>query len=110
MPHRRHQRLLLLLALVAGLVALSMVLTGLGTGLLYLAPALMLLAPLALERYLGEDTIERLRRTVAARRRPRPARSIRAALPAAPRTLMVRGGALLAASLAVRPPPAAALR
>jgi hypothetical protein len=110
MSSRRHQRLLLLLALVVGLVALSLVLTGLGTGLLYLAPALMLLAPLALERYVGEETIHRLKRAVATRRRRRPARSVAAPLPIAPRTLMVRGGALLAASLAVRPPPAAALR
>jgi hypothetical protein len=75
-------------------------------GLLYLGPLLALLAPLLRGRFVGESAIQRLRAR-GAPRRVRPASSIGAARPtpvAAP-----RGSALLASSLAVRPPPLASL-
>lgn len=78
------------------------VLSGCDTGLLYLAPALLLGAPLLLGRYVGERRLADLAgRTIA-----RPAR--RAAHVAPPRShlrLMQRGGRLIASSLAKRPPP-----
>jgi len=79
--------------------------SGADTGLLYLAPALLLCAPLIFGRYVGEEQLAGL-----ANRSPRcPAR--RAARLAVPRShvrLMQRGGHLVASSLAKRPPPRAA--
>lgn len=72
-------------------------------GLLFLLPALALFASMALGYHPGEARLERL----AASRKPRR-RRVRAtalALPrAAPRRLL-RGGLLLARSMAKRPPP-----
>ena len=68
----------------------------------------MLLAflPLLAGRYLGAGALERLIEARFAPARPRSPR--RLALPrATPAVLMPRGGALLARSLAKRPPPAA---
>jgi hypothetical protein len=72
--------------------------------LAYLAPALTILAVLALRRYPGERvlvaTLERRRD------RPRRARAPRgAARRRAPRALVARGGLLIGCALAVRPPP-----
>src|ERR1700742_4715525 len=74
--------------------------------LLYIAPALLLLLPLALGRYPGE----RLRLALV-----RPRRLARPASPAPPRrpaplTPLPRGGALLASSGAGRAPPSHARR
>jgi hypothetical protein len=84
----------------------TLLLTGIGVGLLYLAPAIVLLALLAAGYVPGE------RRLVEAveRRRARPA--IRRSALAAPRprrvrVVIARGSALLSCGLAVRPPPAA---
>jgi hypothetical protein len=92
-------------AFLCATAAWSLVLAALGstTGLLFLVPALLLALPLALGRYLGENALEAVR----TRRRPRP-RPARAVLPAATQallTLLPRGGRLIAASLAKRPPP-----
>ena len=87
--------------LVVALVGLQ--LTDSEPGLLYLAPALLLLAPLAFDRYPGE----RLLAAVARARRPVPRRQGRA-----PARALVspccfpRGGALLSMALAGRGPPA----
>jgi hypothetical protein len=99
---RRLVSLGLLVAVAGGLV-----LTGSTTPLLFLAPWLLVLAPLLAGRYVGERSLLRMARAV--RRRP-PAR--RAASRPAPRRPTVRGlprgGRLIACSLAVRPPPSAA--
>jgi hypothetical protein len=69
----------------------------------YLLPALVLLLALLARRYPGERALARI-----ARRRARPRRRPRAAVLAhhtRPRVSLPRGGRLIAASLAVRPPP-----
>ena len=103
MPVRRHPIALLALAAVA--VAWTVLATvGSPTGLISVAPVLLLLGPLLLQRYPGERGIARLR---AARSRPvRHARPADAEIPATPKVAGVRGGLLLARRLAVRPPPA----
>jgi len=97
------------LAIVAAL-ALAVLLHRMGAdALVGTAPLLVLLAPLLLGRYVGEDRIERLAAAVAARRAPAVARARRTSLaPRGPRALLPRGGRLIATSLAVRPPPARA--
>jgi hypothetical protein len=99
---RRDLRLLLVVCAlgVAWLIAAGVV--GLGAGFMFLAPALVLVLPLLAGRYVGADRLSRL-----ARSRPRRARARGASRPA-PRTWLLvppRGGLLIAASLAVRPPP-----
>ena len=78
------------------------------SGLLHLAPALILVAALLARRYPGERVIVRLAAGSPARARRRArTRAVK------PRThvaaLVPRGGLLLARSLAVRPPPAVTL-
>ena len=89
--------------LVAAWTALAL-LSGADTGLLYLAPALLLSAPLILGRYVGEEQLAGL-----AKRSPRcPARrASRLPIPRSHVRLMQRGGRLVASSLAKRPPPRA---
>jgi hypothetical protein len=84
--------------------ALALALLGSSDVLLYLAPALLILAPLVAGRYVGEELVVKLARL--GRRRPRPVRS--RALPVAPVIALPRGTRLIAFSLAERPPPAAA--
>jgi hypothetical protein len=76
-------------------------------GLAYLLPLLLLLLTLGLRRYPGEHVLlaaiaRRSRRRAASRRRSRVRRP-------SPRTVMPRGGLLIAFALAVRPPPAGEL-
>jgi hypothetical protein len=80
-------------------------LSGVETGLLYLAPALLLCAPLIFGRYVGEAQLAEL-----ANRSPRctARRSAHLPLPRSHVRLMQRGGRLVASSLAKRPPPPAA--
>jgi hypothetical protein len=100
----RDQRLLALSAAVAAGLACLLALAGHPELLAYAAPLLVLGLPLALGRYLGEETLERLR--------SRPRRRIRRRLPAqrpAGRrvaALVPRGASLIAHSLAERGPPA----
>ena len=73
---------------------------GLDTGLLFLAPAFVLLLPLLAGRYVGERALAPLRRparraVLRALRLPRPATR-----------LVPRGGLLVGCSLAGRAPPA----
>jgi hypothetical protein len=98
---------LALFAVTAGW-ALALALAGAGEGLLYLAPALLLAAPLALGRYLGEDTLAWLARHPQERRRsPRPVRVLRPTSPGPARVLV--GRSVIGSGLARRPPPALAL-
>lgn len=92
------------IVLVAGLVAAAA--TGVDpSGLLHLAPALVLVVALLARRYPGERLIVRLAGSPARAPRRVRARAVK------PRThvaaLAPRGGLLLACSLAVRPPPVA---
>ena len=72
---------------------------GLDTGLLFLAPAFVLLLPLLAGRYVGERALAPLVRPVR--------RALAAALhPSRPRARLVpRGGLLVGCSLAGRAPP-----
>lgn len=104
MPPRHHRIVLWAFAAVVLVWMAAQTLLGCDTGLLYVAPALVLALPLVLGRYLGEEQIAGLRqRRAPGWRRTRGAR-------VAPRTVaraMQRGGRLVASSLAKRPPPAA---
>ncbi|MEY2533005.1 MAG: hypothetical protein QOF29_915 [bacterium] len=99
-------RRIALIALVCATVAAAVAVhPALAPGLLHLAPAIGLLLLLALGRYVGERQIARF----AGRRVRRPGHTP-AAAPALLRArarVLARGGALLGASLAVRPPPGA---
>jgi hypothetical protein len=103
----RRQRLALLgAATLAAAVACAIGIghvEGITTGLLYLAPALLLLWPLLRGRYVGEAAVCRLASARTASRRPAGA-----AVPVAarrPAVLLARGGRLLASAIATRPPP-----
>ncbi len=103
----RDQRLLALSAAVAAALALLLALAGHPELLAYAAPLLVVALPLVLGRYLGEETLERLRsRPCTGVRHPRPA----ALRPAGRRfaALVPRGARLIAHSLAERGPPVAA--
>lgn len=95
--------------LLFGLAALTLALTALAlagghSDLLVGLPALLFALPLLAGRYVGEERLARLARMV-----PTASRRAAGSLPTtACRELPVlpRGGRLIAASLAVRPPPA----
>lgn len=70
--------------------------------LAYLLPLLLLLAPLFLGRYLGEQAIARLRERAAAPRR-RAGSAPRLVRPSF--RLLPRGSALLSGPIGGRPPP-----
>jgi hypothetical protein len=83
--------------------AFALALSGSTDTLLFLAPALLIVAPLIAGRYLGEELIAKL---VAKRSRP-PRRStvVSAPAPRPPAAWSPRGTRLLAFSRAERPPP-----
>jgi hypothetical protein len=100
----RRQRVAVAAAVLVAL-ACAIVSTELGTGLLFLAPGLVLLLPLLLSRYVGERSLARLRGIA---RRPRPRRPTDARVPRQARRAsgpVVRGSALVGDRLARRPPP-----
>jgi hypothetical protein len=83
--------------------ALALALAGSTDVLLFLAPALLVAAPLLAGRYVGEELIAKL---VAKRfRKPRRAFAPAARTPRAPASWLPRGTRLIAFSLAERPPP-----
>jgi hypothetical protein len=87
--------------------ALALALSGSTDALLFLAPALLIVAPLVAGRYMGEELIARF----AAKRTRRPQRPSTRSAPA-PRQPVVRlphGTSLIAFSLAKRPPPSSLL-
>jgi hypothetical protein len=105
MVPRRDRVVLWAFTLVVAAWMVAQALTGSETGLLYLAPALVLALPLVLGRYPGEEQLAELARTP----RARDAR-LRARI-SAPRgyvRVMHRGGRLVASAMAKRPPPALA--
>lgn len=107
-PASRYIRALLLIALAAFGVVLAARVAGVCDGIEHLAPALLLALPLLAGRYVGEDKL------VALAERFQPSGVVRVArltarLPRAPRVAIARGGALLAAGLAERGPPAVLL-
>jgi hypothetical protein len=83
--------------------ALALAFDGSTDVLLFLAPALLILAPLVAGRYVGEGLIVRL----AAKRTRKPRRAPASAAPSSrPSAIWLpRGTGLLAFSLAERPPP-----
>jgi len=88
-------------AVLAGLWLAGLHVGGLDTGLLFLAPAFLLLLPLLAGHYVGERALVPLRR---------PARRavVRAlSLPRPATRLVPRGGLLVGCSLAGRAPPVA---
>jgi hypothetical protein len=99
----RHVRIALLAVAVAGFPA-ALLVPGMETGVLFLSPAIVLLASLLTGHYVGEESLARLA-TALRQRRPKRARATRNPLPRRPRAVMPRGGRLVATSLAVRPPP-----
>jgi hypothetical protein len=103
MPLPRHLRPVVAVAFLGVVVAVAQWVTGLDTGLLLLSPALVLLLPLLLGRYLGEEQLERL---AARARTVRPDRAVSVGLPRRrPRAAAARDGRLLAFALAERGPP-----
>jgi hypothetical protein len=104
MTGRDRQLLLGLAAMTLALAALTLV--GVHSDVLLAAPVLVFAVPLLAGRYVGEEQLARLAAAfLGARRRPAAtmaprARRIERRLP--------RGGRLIAAALAVRPPPAGA--
>jgi hypothetical protein len=94
--------------LLLGLAALALALgaatlVGVHGDVLLAAPALLFALPLLAGRYVGEEQLARLTGNRVTVRR-RAAASLPASARRSPRA-MVRGGRLIAASLAVRPPP-----
>jgi hypothetical protein len=77
-------------------------LTGSETGLLCLAPALVLALPLILGRYPGEDKLAEL---AGPSRTPTARGPARVAMPRSYVRVMQRGGRLVASAMAKRPPP-----
>jgi hypothetical protein len=96
--------------LLLGLAALTLALAALTLGgvhgdVLLALPALLFALPLLAGRYVGEERLARFAAAFVSARR-RPAASPPMTARRSPRALP-RGGHLIAASLAVRPPPAA---
>ena len=103
----RDQRLLVLSAAVAAALACLLALAGHPELLAYAAPLLVVGLPLVLGRYLGEETLERLRSRPDPRmRHPHPVAARRAGRRVV--ALVPRGARLIAHALAERGPPAVA--
>jgi hypothetical protein len=88
--------------------ALALALAGSTDVLLFLAPALLVAAPLLAGRYVGEELIAKLATKRVRERRRASASATRA--PRAPASWLPRGTRLIAFSLAERPPPGRLLR
>ena len=102
----RDQRALIAAAVGVSALLLLAVLAGHPQLLAFSAPLFLVAVPLVAGRYVGEATLERLRRGTGRRSRPRPAVA-RATGPRRTPVLLPRGGRLIAEALAVRPPPPA---
>ena len=104
MPPRDRKLLLGLAAMTLAFASLTLV--GVHSDVLLAAPVLAFALPLLAGRYVGEEQLARLVAAYLGARR-RPAVTIAPHARRGPRRLP-RGGRLIAASLAVRPPPPAA--
>jgi hypothetical protein len=105
MTRRDRQLLLGLAAMTLALASLTLV--GVHGDVLLAAPVLVFALPLLAGRYVGEEQLARLAAAfLGARRRPAGTIAPLARRRARP---LPRGGRLIAAALAVRPPPAADL-
>ncbi len=102
MPLPRRGFVLLSFALVIAAWIIVTAISGADSGLLYLAPAVVLCAPLLIGRYVGDEQLAALAGRVAARRSWRTAH---VPMPRGHVPLMERGSRLVASSLAKRPPP-----
>jgi hypothetical protein len=102
MPPRRDRIVLWAFALLVLAWMVAEALSGSATGLLYLAPALVLALPLVLGRFPGED---RLAGLAGASRAPIARAAARIPAPRSYVRVMQRGGRLVASALAKRPPP-----
>jgi hypothetical protein len=100
---RRDRSLLFALAGLT-LALASLTLIGVHSDVLLVAPVLVLALPLLAGRYIGEEQLARLAGSFDCGRR-RPLAALVPDVRRAPLRLP-RGGRLIAASLAVRPPPA----
>jgi hypothetical protein len=103
----RDQRVLLFAAVATSAALLLAALAGHAELVAYAAPLCVVALPLLAGRYVGEETLERLRERVEPARRQGAA----PALPGARRSMAAfpRGGRLMAQALAERGPPAPAL-
>ena len=95
-----------LIGLLAVSPIIAAVMAGAPSDLMLLSPLFVLVVPLVLGFYPGEERLARLRGRMTARRRRGGAAPV-APAPGRSRALVVRGGRLLAASLAERGPPPA---
>ncbi|MDX6688739.1 MAG: hypothetical protein QOG15_196 [Solirubrobacteraceae bacterium] len=86
------------------LAVAALTLVGVHSDILLALPVLLFALPLLAGRYVGEEHLARLAATFVADRR-RPAGSVATTARRCP-LAVPRGGRLIAASLAVRPPPA----
>lgn len=99
---RRHHLLALAVLAVVAVWSVLEASTGIELGLHYLAPAVILVVLLVLGRYVGEEKLVAFStRLSKPRRRP----TFRLAIPRSADRVIHRGGRLVAASLAKRPPP-----
>ena len=99
----RDRRLLVLAALATSALVLLLALAGHPELLAYASPLLVVALPLVAGRYVGEESLERLRRRTA-----RPYRRHAVAAQSSARrgfAVLPRGGRLIAAALAERGPP-----
>jgi hypothetical protein len=103
MPRRDRQLLFALAGLTLAIAPLTVL--GVHGDVLLAAPVLVFVLPLLVGRYLGEEQLARMAAAFVTTRRRRVAALVPTARRAAP--ILPRGGHLIAASLAVRPPPAA---
>ena len=97
-----------LLAIVATFWALGLALLGAHEALAYLAPALLIVAPLCARRYPGERLLDRAARALSSQRR-RPPATAAVQGQAGARSYGFRAAPLMASFLASRPPPVLAL-
>lgn len=95
---------MLAIAMLVALFPLLHEVVGLSAGFMFMAPALTLVFPLLAGRYVGEERLLSLARAVPAPRRA-AMRAVRSREEFEP--LLARGGRLIGAALAVRPPPLA---
>jgi hypothetical protein len=102
LPRNRRLRVAIAVAVAVGFILCASGGLG-GVGLLYMAPAVAMLAMLLARRYPGERLLLRLAARQRRRRRPRPAEAGRGLHARA--VHVPRGGLLMGFALAVRPPP-----